>query len=189
MPTDPARATADGRRTRGQQTRKRLLDATIRVIGRDGPAGVTHRSVAAEAGLTKSLATYHFATIDELLEAALAESTEQYVREVSARLPEGCTVEELVAILAASFEERRADWLAAYELFLYAARRPALRPAARLWTDWTASLARRYTSDPLAVEAFVSAIDGIGLHALLSDDPVDAPRVARLLTRLLAPSR
>lgn len=189
MPTDAARATADGRRTRGQQTRRRLVEATIRVVGRDGPAGVTHRSVAAEAGLAKSLATYHFATIDELLEAALAESTEDCVREVTAQLPEGGPVGELVTVLVAAFEERRTDWLAAYELFLYAARRPALRPAARIWTDWTASLARRYTSDPIAVEAFVAALDGFGLHALLSDDPVAAGRVARLLTRLLAPSR
>jgi hypothetical protein len=41
----------DGRRRRGNQRRRALLDATLRVIGRDGLAAVTQRTVAAEAGL------------------------------------------------------------------------------------------------------------------------------------------
>lgn len=185
MPTDGARATVDGRRTRGLQTRRRLLDATLRVVGREGPAGVTHRAVAAEAGLTKSLATYHFATIDELLEAALVDATEEYAREVAAALPLDCSADDLARYLVATFEENRTDWLAYYELFLLAVRRPALRPAARTWTDWTAAVARRHTDDPIAVDAFVSALDGFGLHALLTDGPVDPGRVARLFRHLL----
>lgn len=187
MPTEPARATADGRRTRGQQTRRRLLEATVRVVGRDGPAGVTHRSVAAEAGLAKSLATYHFATIDELLVAALAEGTEQYARELADSLPAAATPAELAGYLAASFNESRAAWLGSYELMLHAARRPALREAALTWSRWTAELARRHTDDPVAVDAFVSVLDGAGLLALLSDDPIDADRLAALLDRALRP--
>lgn len=187
MPTETARATADGRRTRGQQTRRRLLEATIRVVGRDGPACVTHRSVAAEAGLAKSLATYHFATIDELLVAALAEGTEQYARELADSLPAAATPAELAGYLAACFNEGRAEWLGSYELLLHAARRPALREAALTWSRWTAELARRYTDDPVAVDAFVSVLDGAGLLALLSDDPIDADRLARLFDRALRP--
>ena len=42
-----------------------LIDATVRVIARDGVAGVTHRAVAAEAGTGHTLIgqTYEFKVI------------------------------------------------------------------------------------------------------------------------------
>ncbi|WP_117214384.1 TetR/AcrR family transcriptional regulator [Allorhizocola rhizosphaerae] len=180
MPTEP-----DGRRARGQETRRRLLDATVRVVGRDGPAAVTHRAVAAEAGLTKSLATYHFATIDDLLTAALIECTEAYARQIAADLPPDSSPADLAEHLAANINEHRQDWLAYYELFLLAVRRPALRAAALQWTKWTTSIARRYTDDPVAIDAFVSALDGLGVAALLCDDPVDPRQLGRMFTYLL----
>ncbi|MEJ3745077.1 TetR family transcriptional regulator [Actinomycetes bacterium KLBMP 9797] len=183
MPTEPT--PADGRRARAQQTRRKLLAAAIRVVGRDGPGAVTHRAVAAEAGLAKSLATYHFASIDDLLVAALVESTEEYARQVAADLPPDCPLDELAAHLAAFFDARRHEWLAYYELVLYAARHPALRTAALAWSQWLREVARRHTDDPAAVDAFVSAVDGFGLYALLSDDPLDAPRLAALLARIV----
>jgi DNA-binding transcriptional regulator YbjK len=185
VPTETSRATSDGRRARGEQTRRRLLDATLRVVARDGPGAVTHRAVAAEADVTKSLATYHFATIDDLFVAALIDCTETYAREVAADLPPDSTPRELAEHVVASFNAQRDEWLASYELFLYAARRPALRPAALKWTEWTTAVARRYTDDPVAVEAFACALDGLGLHALMSDDPIAADRLARILEHLL----
>ncbi|SED64340.1 TetR/AcrR family transcriptional regulator [Jiangella alba] len=189
MPTDPARAAADGRRTRGAQTRRRLLDAAMRVVSRDGPQGVTHRAVAAEAGVSKSLATYHFATIEELLVAALVECTEEFAHELAESLPATSTPAGLAHYFAASFNADREAWLGSYELLLHAARRPALREAALAWPAWTARLARRYTDDPAAVDAFVATLDGAGLLALLTDAPLDADRLARLFERILLPGR
>ncbi|NEB66137.1 TetR family transcriptional regulator, partial [Streptomyces fulvissimus] len=80
MPTDPGPggAETDGRRARGAETRRHLLDATVRVIERDGVTGVTHRAVAAEAGVTKSVASYHYPAVDDLLTAALRDSSDAY---------------------------------------------------------------------------------------------------------------
>jgi TetR/AcrR family transcriptional regulator, regulator of biofilm formation and stress response len=91
--------------------------------------------------------------------------------------------------LAANVNEHRQDWLAYYELFLLAARRPALRAAALKWTEWTTSIARRYTDDQVAVDAFVAALDGLGVAVLLCDDPVDPQRLGRLFTYLLKGNR
>ncbi|MCO8273149.1 TetR family transcriptional regulator [Actinoplanes sp. TRM 88003] len=44
-----------------------IIEAALRVIGRDGVAGVTYESVAEEAGLTKAGLVYHFATREDLL--------------------------------------------------------------------------------------------------------------------------
>src|SRR5262245_55375731 len=48
-----------------------LMEATLRVIGRKGLDGVTHRAVAAEAGVSLGAVTHHFSTRDSLVEAAL----------------------------------------------------------------------------------------------------------------------
>ena len=38
----------DGRRARGERRREEIIAATLRVVERDGVAGVTHRAVARE---------------------------------------------------------------------------------------------------------------------------------------------
>ncbi|MEE4191591.1 MAG: TetR family transcriptional regulator [Halieaceae bacterium] len=58
------------RRSKGEQTREMILDGALRVLARDGLRGVTHRAVAAEAGVQLSLTTYYFKDIDALIEQA-----------------------------------------------------------------------------------------------------------------------
>src|SRR5258707_3950570 len=62
----------DGRRARGVASRQAILDATVRVIAAGGLTSVTHRAVAAEAGVSTALTTYHYATLDDLLQATLS---------------------------------------------------------------------------------------------------------------------
>lgn len=50
-------------------SKAKLLDAAVRVAGRDGIAGMTLDAVAAEAGLTKAGLLYHFASKDAMLRA------------------------------------------------------------------------------------------------------------------------
>jgi len=59
-----------GSRPRGEQTRKKILEATLRVIASQGVSGTTHRAVAKEAGVQLSLTTYYFKDLNELLSLA-----------------------------------------------------------------------------------------------------------------------
>ncbi len=59
------------RRARGEQTRREILEATLRVIAKQGHRSLTHRSVAEEAGLNYSLTTYYFKDLDELIAEAI----------------------------------------------------------------------------------------------------------------------
>ena len=59
-----------GTRPRGEQTRKRILDATLSVIAREGVRGATHRAIAREAGVQLSLTTYYFKDLNELISLA-----------------------------------------------------------------------------------------------------------------------
>lgn len=186
----PARETGgpretDGRRERGQRRRRLLLDAAARVIARDGVAALTHRSAAAEAGLPKSAATYYFRDLDELLVAALLDSTEHYAADLAATVPDEGGLEELARHMAAYLAEHRDRCLAAYELYLLAARRPELREAALSWPRLARTIAARHTSDPTAITAFTMALDGLSLQALLEDAPLDPATLEAVLRRTL----
>ena len=66
MPTETGPRAEASRRTRDA-----IVAATVRIVAREGVAAVTHRRVAAEAGVALSSTTWHFATKADILEAAL----------------------------------------------------------------------------------------------------------------------
>ena len=59
-----------GTRPRGEQTRRRIIDAALSVIARDGVRGTTHRAIAKQAGVQLSLTTYYFRDLNELISLA-----------------------------------------------------------------------------------------------------------------------
>lgn len=126
---------------RGATRRQALLDATIRLLARDGARAVTLRAVAEEAGTTHGAPRYYFATRDELLDSALSEIADRQVREVEDLLNEPSPADpraraaRLAAFLARAVSSDRDGTIARYELFLETARRPALRPALDAWGD------------------------------------------------------
>lgn len=172
-PREDPETLSDGRRARGVRRRAELIGATLRVVERDGAAGVTHRTVAKEAGTPTSLATYYFATLDDLLVAALTDVSERYEHMLRAILDRGHDelggLAELVA--AAATDPGRGRALAERELSTLAARRPALRGLAHGWRRQVAEIGRRYTADPTAIAALVAAVDGLCASVLLAETP------------------
>ena len=67
-----------------RRTRDAIVAATVEIVARDGVAAVTHRRVAAEAGISLSSTTWHFATKGDILEAALRWSAEHEVARIAA---------------------------------------------------------------------------------------------------------
>lgn len=57
-------------RSRGEERRKQILQATLRVIAHEGIRAVRHRAVAKEAGASLSATTYYFTDLQDLLCAA-----------------------------------------------------------------------------------------------------------------------
>ncbi|RZQ60164.1 TetR/AcrR family transcriptional regulator [Amycolatopsis suaedae] len=183
---DQASPPVDGRRARGQRRRAEIIAATLRVVERDGAAGVTHRTVAREADVPTSLSVYYFATLDDLLVAALTTVADEYERKLRAILDAGGDpLTGLAELLAESAGEGRGRALAERELSTLAARRPALRPVARRWRDMVAEIGRGQTGDPLAVEALVAASDGLCAAILMGGERPDVERVRGVLARSL----
>jgi DNA-binding transcriptional regulator YbjK len=168
--------------------RQRIIDAAIRVVGRDGIAGLSHRSVAAEADVPLGSTTYHFATLEELLVAALRQAGEGFSGVLAELVPEHGGADGLAAELARAL----GVWLGGertgveleYELYLAALRRPALRPVAAEWTERAAApLARR--TDPVTARALLALLDGLCLQVLLTGGSYDEEHARALLARLI----
>ena len=126
-----------GRRDpRGELRRAELLEAAIHLIGAHGLDGVTHRAVAAEAGVPAASTSYYFRSKDELIDEALrtlATREIERLRERRDALGAGAAdLETLTTALSAWIEEQltpegRVAMLAQYQLQLEAARRPEAR--------------------------------------------------------------
>ncbi|RSS84033.1 TetR/AcrR family transcriptional regulator [Streptomyces sp. WAC06614] len=170
--------------------RQRIIDAAIRVVGAKGIAGLSHRSVAAEADVPLGSTTYHFATLDELLVAALRQANEGFAAEVAAGLagvgPDLDLPAALARLLGELFARDRGRAELEYELYLAALRRPALRPVAAEWCEAMArALADR--TDLVTARALVAVMDGICLQVLLTDAAYDEAYTREVLTRVLRP--
>jgi DNA-binding transcriptional regulator YbjK len=180
--------------------RTKIVDAALRVIAADGMAGLSHRTVAAEADVPLGSTTYHFGSLDELLVAALRRCNENFVQalrgsEVLAAPgpistgPEGSTAsaglaEELTRLLDRWFAGERGAIELEYELYLAALRRPALRPVAAEWTEEAVELLSRRT-DPETARALVALMDGVCLQVLLAGGTFDAPYTREMLSRIV----
>jgi DNA-binding transcriptional regulator YbjK len=183
--------------------REQILEAALRVIGRAGVQAVTHRAVAEEAGVPLGSTTYYFDSRDDLIRQALeyvaASEVERYgkraeeLRSVkSARQLADRLIDELVAAA-----QDRIAYIAEYELWLEAGRRPELREAAQSWCDAeqlsvAGAMEALGSTDPRAdASLVVAAIDGLGERVLArEDDPAEAakefrPELRRLVERLI----
>jgi DNA-binding transcriptional regulator YbjK len=183
--------------------REQILEATLRIIGRAGRQAVTHRAVAEEAGVPLGSTTYYFESRDDLLRQALEYVAASEVARYGELGQELSSVESpreladrLIDGLVAAAEDRVA-YIAEYELWLEAGRRPELREAAQNWCDAEQlSVARAMealgSSNPATdASLVVAAIDGLGERLLArEDDPARVaeefrPELRRLIERLV----
>jgi TetR/AcrR family transcriptional regulator, regulator of biofilm formation and stress response len=175
----------DGRRRKGEQRRRLLLDATMRVIERAGVAAVSQRVVAQEAGVPPSAVTYYFPAVDDLLVAALVDCNDDYLRRLDACARGPQPIAALARLIAESTDARRALIAAEYELFLTAARRPELQPEAARWAAAVDAFLAPHVCDPIARAGVAAAVDGLFLRCFASADPPSADEVRAVLVRLV----
>lgn len=162
----------DGRRARGERRRERLLDAALEVIAREGAGQVTHRSVAAVAGVPHSSAGYYFDDVEDILVSALTRAGQRYVDavdDVLVAVREGADLAGTLASAVASWDATPGNALMAaeYELYLMAARRPELAPTALGWADRLADAVGEQVPDPGRVQAVVALVEGTLLQSTL----------------------
>ena len=166
----------DGRRERGRVRRELLLDAAVSVIATRGASELTHRSVAAEAGVSLASVTYHFPGIDDLRSAAFDFAGSRVGLAFRALVEtQGNDVSGIPALAAdyavALVGENRKDTLAVYEMILAANRDDALKPVIRELDDHLADLLVPYVGTKEDALNLGSSIQGLILTHLSGGTP------------------
>lgn len=192
---------AAGRPPRGEARRALILEAALRVLGEEGAGAVTHRRVAAEAGLPVAATTYWFASKDELLAESYRLAADRDIarmRQLSTTYAERARTDlagALTDLLAADLADSRTALLAAYSLWIEAARRPSLRGIEQEWTHAYVAVVEGVLRDAGSphpqtdAKLLVATLDGLLLAELALDHPDPAvalrPQLERLVGALL----
>ena len=184
-----------------ENRRRAILAATLRIVAASGIDAVTHRRVAAEAGVPLGSTTYYFRSRDEML----LEAFRQYIADTSAMIvsiseefPQSgleSFLDLLVAFTQREFQDP-ALVLAEYELNLFAARNPALAEEIRGWQRTMISLVAERLEElgaerPIdAGRTLVAALRGFELDRLLHAEPSfeEFRRRLEVLLRALVPA-
>jgi DNA-binding transcriptional regulator YbjK len=192
--------TAARRVTPPEAIRAAIIEATIRLIGRAGVDGVTHRAVAQEARVSLSSTTYHYVSKDQIVSEALRRVAALEIERVgrdAERLAEGHPdVASIARALAAWLDEQlQGQGLlqvrAGYHLQLEAGKRPELRAINHEWAVAVQGLAERVlraAGSPRPrtdARILVNAIDGLRLEAVTAPRPGLTRRVGPVIERLL----
>lgn len=201
VPATRAARTA-GRRASPDEVRSAIVDATVRIVGRGGVAAVTHRAVAAEAGVSLSSTTYHFASKGDIVDEALRELARREIEQATAaaRALNALDTVDLPALVDAALgflcaqledEDARLAARAGYHLQLEAAHRPALRGISDEWTAAAEALAaevlRRAGSPAPETDGklLAAALDALRKEEIISPRPAVAERLRPVVARLL----
>jgi AcrR family transcriptional regulator len=170
--------------------RDALCAALVRVVARDGLDGVTFRSVAAEAGVTHGLASYHFGTRDEMIREALSWATRRAIQQ-SDLGADAATIDAFATLVPQMIDEHPDESLFQFHLALAAIQRPDLLAEVRGSYDGYIQTVREALErlglgdDPALARVVFAAADGLSLQQLLFDNRAEIEDAVRALQRLL----
>jgi DNA-binding transcriptional regulator YbjK len=143
-----ARPQAGSTRASAQQRRLAILEAALRIMSRDGLRAVSHRTVAAEAGVPLAATTYYFSDLEDLITESFLHWSQAQRRLVGHQLAaalellEQAAPGDAVGVAAALADaaagyvmeqarEHRADRVLEFAFLHEAARLPRLRAVVR----------------------------------------------------------
>ncbi len=187
---------------KGERRRAALVAAAAELLATGGFDAVRHRAVAERAGLPLASTTYYFASLDDLVVAAVERRGRDELAEVRAELdalPADAGVEAVVELVLDQLlgrESRRSleAVLLRYERFVGAGRRPYLGPLMRemrgefdaLLVDVLARAG--VTLDPGALLRLVAIVDGTVVNGFIEADPDPRAAARAALLDVLGPA-
>ena len=178
------------RRKRDPEARRRaIVDAAAELIVEIGVDAITHRKVAARAGVPLGATTQYFATLDDLRDAALdALATEVDLRIDATRqkvVAEGVTPAVLARLISEALVEARSVQ-AERAVATAAVHDRRVRELARHWSDEIVGFIAPVHGVDRA-RAAAAFIDGVLWHSQIHDEPLDEELIRDALAGILRP--
>lgn len=167
-----------------------ILEAAAEIALEQGTAALTHRAVAARAGVALGSTTRYFASIEDLRGATLQMLGEELDASLDVIEQELSSADDLPGRMGALLHEFLCDprqVRASMALVTAAVSDSTLRSLALAWTDRLTGLLVQYTDAESAVAVEVY-LNGAMMHAALYDTPLTKEAVTRAFRALLATS-
>ncbi|WP_434600266.1 TetR/AcrR family transcriptional regulator [Streptomyces sp. A5-4] len=167
--------------------------AALDLIADEGVAGISHRKVAARAGVPLGSMTYHFQSMDEVLHEAFTRFSDSVVEVFQQRLGAAGTPDEAREAVADLIHHlssgNQRELVLTHELYTLAARQPAYRELTRAWMHRSRRiLEQHFTSD--TARQLDALIEGLSIHRALDTDPHDRALTGEAIARITtAPPR
>lgn len=182
---------------KGARRKAEIVDAALRVIGRDGIPGVSMRAVAAEASIPLGTVTYYFGDKEELIEAAfLRHAQRETARIVTAIARLGTLTRDNIARGLADFviqglTEYREQLITEYQFLGASVRRENLQRASTAWlqsllTHLEASVAVFSSASPRTdAKLILAVVAGLEVDNLsVPPGPADERAIRAVVERL-----
>ncbi|MYR44852.1 TetR family transcriptional regulator [Streptomyces sp. SID5910] len=167
--------------------RERILDAALDLIAEEGLAQVSHRRIAARAGVPLGSMTYHFSGMDQVLREAFGRFTDHIVAVFDAHLAAPADRDQarhaVTDLVHALSEGSPRDLALTQELYTLAARRPAYRELTHEWMRRSRTHLEKHF-DPDTARQLDALIEGLTLHRALAREPHDRALTLEAVTRV-----
>ncbi|AKS33748.1 TetR/AcrR family transcriptional regulator [Mycolicibacterium goodii] len=180
MATVPRRA-----RRHDPDRKERIVESALAVLARDGVAGITHRAIGKAAEVPLGSITYHFATLDDIVNSAFEAHVEKLATRFEARLASCGAGDDLIeCIVSAITDDLVADpneLAVTYELYGDAVRRSVNKHITQRWMERAEdALAQHF--DRATARLIDVVIEGLMVHMPIAQQPITKDAVRALLT-------
>jgi len=165
----------------GEETRARIIQATLKTLKDEGIVGTSARAIARAGDFNQALIFYHFGSVDDLIVAAVAEMSSRRMERHELRLVEATTLTELIQIARElNHDDVTADNMTVLtQAFAGASGNPELGPKLYAllepWTNLIATTIERIVADlpgalDISHDELARAISALFLGIELLDD-------------------
>lgn len=161
------------------------MDSALEVLARDGVAGITHRAIGEAGDIPLGSITYHFATLDDIVQLAFATHVDKLATRFEERLAtcehDADLIECIVCAITDDLAADPNELAVTFELYGDAVRRQETKRLTQQWMvraeDALAEHVDRATARLLDV-----VVEGLMVHMSIAQQPISKDDIRALLT-------
>lgn len=161
--------------------REHILSAALEDIVEVGVHRVTYRSIANRASVSPGSLTYHFSSLDEILEGAFRQMYTGMAREYRCRFEKVATVEEAIETVVDLIDGTGGDdrqTRALFEMYSYGSFNPTVRGYCDHWMTLSRQSLQLHFSEA-AARTLDALHEGWSMHRYFESRPLDRNLVRR----------
>ncbi|MBN3132523.1 TetR family transcriptional regulator [Pectobacterium brasiliense] len=154
-----------------------IVETATNIIKRDGISALTHRAVASEAHVPLGSTTYHFNSLDDMLNAVMSSAIALFRDDMFSWFHQRRHDDprDILTDFVMRGIENIDDLAREYELFTAAISRPSLRPIALEWSNTVVAIIKVVAPDSAALP-LGTLMNGFFIRALLEKHERTLPR-------------